>query len=220
MWSLHYYQMYWSAKITMTSHVRHVVSNHQSFDCLFNTLCGASSKKHQSPHYCPFVREIHRWPVNSQNKGTVTRKNLSFDDVIMNLVKVCFSNITLTVSTFSLCTLLIHKAGTGEIVFHYPVIVYGIHNFPCMQYSKIRNSVEYLNWNSTVALCFQSMLCWSMHVRIIWCLVHHSMRSCKFDPYLSWLRCVIEAELHICVSKLTIIGSDNGLSPIRCQAII
>ena len=25
---------------------------------------------------------------------------------------------------------------------------------------------------------------------------------------------------HICVSKLTIIGSDNGLSPCRCQAII
>ena len=25
---------------------------------------------------------------------------------------------------------------------------------------------------------------------------------------------------HICVSKLTIIGSDNGLSPARCQAII
>ena len=25
---------------------------------------------------------------------------------------------------------------------------------------------------------------------------------------------------HICVSKLTIIGSDNGLSPVRCQAII
>ena len=25
---------------------------------------------------------------------------------------------------------------------------------------------------------------------------------------------------HICFSKLTIIGSDNGLSPVRCQAII
>ena len=26
--------------------------------------------------------------------------------------------------------------------------------------------------------------------------------------------------MHICVSELTIIGSDNGLSPGRCQAII
>ena len=26
--------------------------------------------------------------------------------------------------------------------------------------------------------------------------------------------------MHICVSKLSIIGSDNGLSPGRCQAII
>ena len=31
---------------------------------------------------------------------------------------------------------------------------------------------------------------------------------------------LIEAELHIWVSKLTIIGSDNGLSPGRRQAII
>ena len=28
----------------MTSHERHVVSNHRSFDCLFNSLCGPTSK--------------------------------------------------------------------------------------------------------------------------------------------------------------------------------
>ena len=26
--------------------------------------------------------------------------------------------------------------------------------------------------------------------------------------------------MHICIGKLTVIGSDNGLSPGRCQAII
>ena len=71
--------------IVMTSHERHVVSNHRLFDYLFNSLCGPTSKKHQSLHYWPFVRGIHRWPVNSPRKGPVTRKNLLFDDVIMSL---------------------------------------------------------------------------------------------------------------------------------------
>ena len=33
------------------------------FDCLFNRLCGPTSKKHQSTHYWPFARESsgHRW---------------------------------------------------------------------------------------------------------------------------------------------------------------
>ena len=60
--------------ITTTSHGRHVVSNHRSLDCLFNRLFGPTSKKHQSPRYWPFVRGIHRWPVNSPHKGPVTLK--------------------------------------------------------------------------------------------------------------------------------------------------
>ena len=40
--------------ITMTSQVHHTVSNHRSFDCLSNTSCGPTSKKHQSPCYWPF----------------------------------------------------------------------------------------------------------------------------------------------------------------------
>ena len=35
------------------------------------------------------------------------------------------------------------------------------------------------------------------------------------DPLIHWVRVT-----HICVSDLTITGSDNGLSPGRCQAII
>ena len=49
--------------ITITSHGRHVVSNHRSFDCLFNSEYVPTSKKHQSPHYRSFVREIHRKTV-------------------------------------------------------------------------------------------------------------------------------------------------------------
>ena len=44
---------------------------------------GADQRKHQSPVSLPFVRGIHRWPVNSPHKGPVTRKMFPFDDVIM-----------------------------------------------------------------------------------------------------------------------------------------
>ena len=60
--------------ITMTSHERRVLSNHQSLDCLFNSLGGHASNKHESMTYRPFVRGIHRWPVNSPLKGPVTGK--------------------------------------------------------------------------------------------------------------------------------------------------
>ena len=44
---------------------------------------GADQRKHQSSASMAFVRGIHRWPVNSPNKGPVTRKMFPFDDVIM-----------------------------------------------------------------------------------------------------------------------------------------
>ena len=62
---------------TMTSHERHVIWDHQSLDCLFNSLTRPTSKKYQSPHYWSFVRRIHRWPMNFLHKGPVTRKKAS-----------------------------------------------------------------------------------------------------------------------------------------------
>ena len=44
---------------------------------------GADQRKHQSSAPLTFVRGIHRWPVNSPQKGPVTRKMFPFDDVIM-----------------------------------------------------------------------------------------------------------------------------------------
>ena len=44
---------------------------------------GEDQRKHQSSASLAFVREIHRWPVNSPLKGPVTRKMFPFDDVIM-----------------------------------------------------------------------------------------------------------------------------------------
>ena len=46
---------------------------------------GANQRKHQSSASLAFVRGIHRWPVNSPRKGSVTQKKFPFDDVIMGL---------------------------------------------------------------------------------------------------------------------------------------
>ena len=43
---------------------------------------GKDQRKHQISASLAFVREIHRWPVISLYKGTVTRKMFPFDDVI------------------------------------------------------------------------------------------------------------------------------------------
>ena len=60
------------------------VSSHQPHDCLlkrYNT--GADQRKQQSSASLAFVREIHRWPVDSPHKGPIMRETFPFDDVIM-----------------------------------------------------------------------------------------------------------------------------------------
>ena len=53
---------------------------------VYSTVCSdAGRRKHQSSALLAFVREIHRWPVNSPHKGPATRKMFPFDDVIMQL---------------------------------------------------------------------------------------------------------------------------------------
>ena len=44
---------------------------------------GADQRKHQRSALPAFVRGILRWPLHSPNRGPVTRKFFSFDDVIM-----------------------------------------------------------------------------------------------------------------------------------------
>ena len=56
-----------------------------SLTIIYSTVySGADQRKHQSSASLAFVREIHRWPVNSTHKGPVTRKMFPFDDVIVN----------------------------------------------------------------------------------------------------------------------------------------
>ena len=62
------------------------VSNHQPDDCLLNRLFSANQRKHQSSASLAFVRGIHRDRWIPRKKGPVTRKMVSFDDVIATLL--------------------------------------------------------------------------------------------------------------------------------------
>ena len=59
------------------------VWNDQRIDFCSTVGSGADQRKHQSSASLAFVRVIHRWPVVSPHKGSVTRKMFPFDDVIM-----------------------------------------------------------------------------------------------------------------------------------------
>ena len=78
-WSTHYYN-----DVIMSEMGSQITS--------ISTVCstiysGADQRKHQSSASLAFVGGIHRWPVNSSHKRPVTRKMLSFDDVIMRWVQ-------------------------------------------------------------------------------------------------------------------------------------
>ena len=68
-----------------TSHWRHNerddVSNNRRLDCLLIKICSDADQK--SSASLAYVREIHRWPVNSPHKRPATRIMLPFDDVII-----------------------------------------------------------------------------------------------------------------------------------------
>ena len=72
-WAPHYSDVIMSA---MASQITRVFIAH-------STLCsGADQRKHQSSASLVFVKRIHRWPVNFQYKGPVTRNIFPFDDAI------------------------------------------------------------------------------------------------------------------------------------------
>ena len=55
-----------------------------SLTIVYSTLySGADQRKHRSSASLAFVRGIHRWPVNSPHKGSLTRKMFPYDDVTM-----------------------------------------------------------------------------------------------------------------------------------------
>ena len=55
--------------ITVMSHERHGVSEHQPLECLFNNLFGLTSEIHQKSALLTLCEGIHRSPVDSPHKG-------------------------------------------------------------------------------------------------------------------------------------------------------
>ena len=78
------------------------VSYHRRLDCLPNVCSGADQRKHQSAASLAFVRGIHRWPVDSPQKGPVTRKMFPFDDVIIFPISSRFTTTFLVANSFAL----------------------------------------------------------------------------------------------------------------------
>ena len=68
-----------------------MVSQITSLTIVYSTVySGTDQIQHQSSASLAFVRGIHRWPVNSPHKGSVTRKMFPFGDVIMTTKTHCY----------------------------------------------------------------------------------------------------------------------------------
>ena len=79
----------WFISVTHQTHYDDVIMSAMASQITSPTIVYSTvysrhrSKKHQSSASLAFMRGIQRWPVNSPNKGPVTRKMFPFDDVIM-----------------------------------------------------------------------------------------------------------------------------------------
>ena len=61
-----------------------MASQFTSLTIVYSTsYSGTDQRKHQSYASLAIVRGIHRWPVNSPQKGPVAREMFPLDDVIM-----------------------------------------------------------------------------------------------------------------------------------------
>ena len=75
--------------VSYSVHYNYVIMGPMAFQItgvsiVYSTVCsGADQEKHQSSASLAFVRGIHRWPVNSLHKWSVTPKIFPFYDVIM-----------------------------------------------------------------------------------------------------------------------------------------
>ena len=74
----------WTGALLWRHNERDGDSNQRPPDCLLNSLIRSNSKKTPKIRVTGLCEvTVHRWPVNSPHKGTVTRKIFPFDDVIM-----------------------------------------------------------------------------------------------------------------------------------------
>ena len=165
------------------------------------------------PRYWPFVRGIHRSPVNSPHKGQWRRAMM-------------FSLICAWINDW------VNNRETGDLRrhrVHYDVIVMGqwSHN-GCLPntspWKRVHYSVVYDKTRGTIVWSKSQVwqnLFWnkscSNHIRPLksHTSFHLSFQRVTFD-FLTHRRRVT----HIRVSNWAIFGPNDNLTPIRCQAII
>ena len=58
---------------------------YRKLECLFNIFFTNKKRNIKARHDWPFVRGIHRWPVDSPHKGPVMRKACPWHDTVMFL---------------------------------------------------------------------------------------------------------------------------------------
>ena len=121
-------------------------------------VCSAvcsDQRKHQSSASLTFVRGIHRWPVDSTHKGSVTRKVLLFDDIIMN--KVAAASWVSTVHP----TMVMYISFMGT-----PVYLQALQLRLAPSLSKCqaitRTNVDQITWRCISSLCRNELKIWIM----------------------------------------------------------
>ena len=93
----------------------------------------------------------------------------------------------------------------------------------CIVYILLPHSPSCDNITRFVCWCHDTVVAWQDYINktSLECV---NWQCTEFGNDLVYFHTIILThwgrETHICVSKLTIIGADNGLSPGRCQAII
>ena len=181
------------------------VSNHQPYDCLLNRLFRRRSKE------TPKLRVTGLCAGNSPAVGEFPAQRDSNAENVSNWWRH-HGLITMVASNRGSS-----GHGMGLIGLGMTNSKLGNYNHACCVFNFVRTSNKG-HWNiiihpanATGAFYRKSMKRHgTLTLRVI-----HNVEQCSSAVLTHWGRAT-----HICVSKLTIIGLDNGLLPVRCQAII
>ena len=111
---------------------------------------GADQRKHQSSASLAFVMGIRRCPVNSPHKGPVTRKMISFHDVIISFLLVIFSRLPQPIIISKIFEINVILSDLCKIVYIYiyicsPLTMHGRNYFKETSFRRVQFPMR-LHW--------------------------------------------------------------------------
>ena len=196
---------------------------------------GANQRIHQSSASLAFVQGVHWWLVNSPHKWPVTRNMFPFDDIIMDCIEHYF--LWQTPYGFHVCCNIINwKCKTQKclnfvwkrnaplkiLTTNFQMIWFAFHrNHLCWEYCLVKVKDTHLMNNKHLLIKVKDTHLMNNNQLLMKVKDTHRMnnnqagRTICVGSLTHWGRVT-----YICISKLTIIGSDNGLSPHQRQALI